>query len=58
MPFTKKGRVIMSAMREKYGDKAESVFYASRNSGKISGVDRKRKKKSGDSEALAQIFRK
>lgn len=31
----------MSSMKAEYGDKkGESVFYASRNAGKISGVDR------------------
>jgi hypothetical protein len=50
MPLTKKGKKIMGAMKKTYGaKKAKSVFYASRNKGKISGVDqessRKRKKK-------------
>lgn len=45
MPFTKKGRKIMRAMRKTYGKKAERVFYASRNAGRIKGVDRKRKRK-------------
>ncbi len=41
MPLTNKGRKIMSAMRKQYGKKrAERVFYASRNSGKLKGVDR------------------
>lgn len=40
MPLTLKGRKIMSAMKKEYGDKrGESVFYASRNKGTISGVD-------------------
>lgn len=40
MPLTPKGRKIMSSMKKEYGDKkGESVFYASRNKGKISGVD-------------------
>ncbi len=39
MPLTKKGRKIMSNMREQYGDRAEEVFYASKNKGTISGVD-------------------
>lgn len=31
-------------MKEQYGeDKGESVFYASRNAGRIKGVDRERK---------------
>jgi len=40
MPLTEKGRKIMSAMKEQYGEeKGESVFYASKNAGKITGVD-------------------
>jgi len=40
MPLTSKGRKIMSAMKEQYGaKKGERVFYASRNAGKIKGVD-------------------
>lgn len=43
MPLTKKGRKIMSAMEETYGsEKGKSVFYASKNKGTISGVDRPR----------------
>lgn len=44
MPLTKKGKKIMSAMKKEYGGKkGESVFYASRNKGKIRGVDKTRK---------------
>jgi len=40
MPLTPKGNKIMSAMKKEYGEeKGESVFYASRNKGTISGVD-------------------
>lgn len=40
MPLTPKGEEIKSAMQEEYGpDKGESVFYASKNAGTISGVD-------------------
>jgi hypothetical protein len=40
MPLTSKGRKIMSAMKENYGEeKGEGVFYASKNAGKIKGVD-------------------
>lgn len=40
MPLTRKGKVIKKAMTKTYGKKkAEEVFYASRNSGKITGVD-------------------
>jgi hypothetical protein len=40
MPLTAKGRKIMAAMKSKYGaKKGESVFYASKNKGTISGVE-------------------
>jgi hypothetical protein len=41
MPLTKKGLKIKKAMRATYKDKnkAEQVFWASKNKGKISGVD-------------------
>ncbi len=40
MPLTPKGEKIMGNMQSEYGDKkGEQVFYASRNAGKISGVD-------------------
>lgn len=43
MPLTKKGKEIMSNMKKQYGSKkAEQVFYASRNAGKISKVDKKK----------------
>ena len=39
-PLTSKGKEIMSAMKSEYGpEKGESVFYASKNAGTISGVD-------------------
>lgn len=41
MPLTKKGNKIMGSMRKQYGaKKAKQVFYASRNAGKITGVDK------------------
>ena len=41
MPLTKKGKEIMSSMKKQYGmKKGKSVFYASKNAGKIKGVDR------------------
>ena len=44
MPLTKKGKKIMKAMKKEYGSKkAKQVFYASKNKGKIKGVDKKRK---------------
>jgi hypothetical protein len=46
MPLTAKGKKIMSAMKSQYGGKkGESVFYASRNKGKIKGVDMARRAK-------------
>jgi hypothetical protein len=40
MPLTAKGEKIKGAMEREYGaGKGEKVFYASRNAGKISGVD-------------------
>ena len=46
MSLTSKGRKIMSSMKKEYGSKrGESVFYASRNKGKISGVDKTRRKR-------------
>jgi len=44
MPMTQKGSKIMSAMKKKYGKKkGEEVFYASKQKGVISGVDKQRK---------------
>jgi Tfp pilus assembly protein PilP len=47
MPLTKKGKKIKAAMEKTYGSpkKAESGLYASRNAGKISGIDKSKKKK-------------
>ena len=47
MPLTKKGSKIKKAMEKTYGSdkKAEQVLYASKNSGKISGIDKPKKKK-------------
>lgn len=40
MPLTKKGKKIMSSMKSQYGEKeGERVFYASKNKGKIKGVE-------------------
>lgn len=45
MPLSKKGKKVMSAMKEQYGaDKGESVFYASKNKGTIKGVEKRKKK--------------
>ena len=40
MPLTKKGKKILRSMKKSYGSKkkAESVFYAMINSGKIKGA--------------------
>jgi len=44
MPLTKKGRKIMRAMQKTYGKKrGKAIFYASRNKGIITGVDKRRK---------------
>jgi hypothetical protein len=41
MPLTKKGKKIKAAMAAQYGEKkGEQVFYASKNKGTISGVDK------------------
>ena len=42
MPLTKKGLKILSSMEKTYGNKkkAEEVFYASKNKGKISKVEK------------------
>lgn len=41
MPLTDKGKKIMNAMKKEYGPKkGEAVFYASRNKGKIKGVEK------------------
>ena len=43
MPLTKKGTKIKKAMEKQYGKKkGEQVFYASQNSGTISGTHKKK----------------
>jgi len=50
MPLTSKGKKIMKAMKEKYGKKkGESIFYASKNKGKIKGVEKLRRGGGADS---------
>ena len=45
MPLTPKGKKIMRSMKKTYGKKkAEQVFYASKNKGKIKNVDKKKEK--------------
>ena len=42
MPLNKKGKKIMSSMKERYGKKKGiEVFYASKNKGVIKGVEKK-----------------
>ena len=44
MPLTDKGKHILAAMKRQYGGKkAEQVFYASINKGKIEGAEHKKK---------------
>ena len=47
MPLTPKGNKIMKKMSKHYGSKkkAESVFYAMINEGKLSGVEKAKGKK-------------
>lgn len=42
MPLNAKGKKIMAAMMEEYGKKGKSVFYATKNKGKIKGVEKKK----------------
>ena len=44
MPLTSKGRKVMTSMTKTYGSKkkAKQVFYASKNAGKLKGVDKPR----------------
>lgn len=40
MPLTQKGSEILRKLREEYGEKkGESVFYAMKNKGELTGVD-------------------
>jgi hypothetical protein len=46
MPLTKKGAKVMRSMKGQYGaEKGEAVFYASKNAGKLKGVDKKKKRR-------------
>lgn len=47
MPLTAKGKKIRNAMYDTYGTKkkVDNVFYAMRNAGKVTGVDRPKKKR-------------
>ena len=54
MPLTSKGKKIMSAMKEQYGsEKGKRVFYASKNKGRISGVDRSKRGHSNATDTMA-----
>jgi hypothetical protein len=45
MPLTNKGKKIIKNMQKTYGSKkGKSVFYASRNKGTISGVEKGKKR--------------
>ena len=45
MPLTNTGKKILSNMKRKYGpEKAQRVFYASKNTGRIKGVDKARRR--------------
>lgn len=46
MPLNEKGRKIMASMKRTYGSegKAERVFYASRNAGRIRGVEGRKRR--------------
>lgn len=59
MPLTAKGNEIKGAMEKEYGssEKGKQVFYASRNAGKITGVDAQKMDKIMDSVGkLAERF--
>jgi len=59
MPLTSKGQKIMSAMSSEYGsEKGKRVFYASRNKGRIKGVDAARARMVVDRLAAAYDARK
>ena len=45
MPLTPKGKEIKARMKETYGANAERVFYASKNKGTITGVDKAKRRK-------------
>ena len=48
MPLTNKGKDIMQSMKRTYGGrKGEQVFYATRNAGKIEGVEKEQELKKG-----------
>ena len=55
MPLTEKGKKIMKSMQKQYEKKkAEEVFYASKNAGKITGVDKNMKTKKAKTGKLLE----
>jgi len=53
MPLTSKGNEILSNMKKEYGEKkGKEVFYASKNAGKITGVDCKVPQPMGNFEEM------
>ena len=55
MPLTEKGRKIMNNMQRTYGGKkGEQVFYATRNAGKITGVEETSAAKSAGATGYAK----
>lgn len=61
MPLSMKGEEIQNVMEKEYGKKkGEQVFYASKNKGKISGVDAKGRwggrasDKAGDRDCMSE----
>ena len=55
MPLTDKGRKIMDNMQRTYGGKkGEQVFYATRNAGKITGVEETSAAKSAGATGYAK----
>jgi len=65
MPLTSKGEKIKKAMTKEYGEKkGEEVFYASKNKGNITGVDKKDEidgymdaVRRGDGDAMKGFFK-
>lgn len=56
MPLTAKGTKIKEAMQQEYGEeKGERVFYASKNAGKITGVDSADEKLDAIHDALQSL---
>ena len=55
MPLTNKGKNIMESMKRTYGGKkGEQVFYATRNAGKITGVEKTETGKSSGATGYAK----